>query len=169
MNPDSPPSSGTHVSSDQIKEWISGVRARVPAPLPPPTPARRRVPWWVVAALLVPATALSLYWGRALLPTPPADPEAVTGKVCDARAQPIANALVFAVTMPDQLVRTDRQGRFTLPAVPVGAQLLVVVVEEIGQEFPVQVAVGKPLEAGALAYVVTAEDGPEQDPREPHR
>lgn len=78
---------------------------------------------------------------------------AVHGVVVNANKQPLANAQVFLVAAPDQLVNTASDGTFALDALPSGAQVLIVVMNEIGQEYPVKILSGSVTDVGALAYV----------------
>lgn len=57
------------------------------------------------------------------------------GIVVDGQNQPITNALVFSVYDASNSTVTDRNGRFHLDNLPVGISQLVVVRNNVGQEF----------------------------------
>jgi hypothetical protein len=77
----------------------------------------------------------------------------VRGTVVNSQKNPIANAEVFLVTAPNQIVKTDANGAFALDQVPSGKQVIIVVLNEIGQEYPVQIQSGTATQVGALAYI----------------
>jgi hypothetical protein len=113
--------------------------------------------WLFVVALLLPGVLLVVAWGQAARPAPPPGPVEATGRAIDKSGKPIPSALVFAVSAPRRLVRTDGDGRFTLPEVPAGRQVLVVVVNDIGQEFPVRLDASAPADVGTLVYLAPPE------------
>jgi hypothetical protein len=78
---------------------------------------------------------------------------AVRGIVVNAQNQPISDASLFLVAAPSTMVNTNTDGSFALDNVPSGDQVVIVVVDEIGQEFPVNIASGKITELGALSYI----------------
>ncbi|MBI5304026.1 MAG: carboxypeptidase regulatory-like domain-containing protein [Chloroflexi bacterium] len=83
---------------------------------------------------------------------------AVRGVVVGAQEQPLAEAQVFLVAAPDVTVTTQADGRFALDALPSGAQVLIVVVNEIGQEYPVNILSGAITEVGVLAYLAPPDE-----------
>ncbi len=78
---------------------------------------------------------------------------AVRGIVVNAQNKPISDASLFLVAAPDSIVTTQADGSFVLDNVPGGTQVVIVVVNEIGQEFPVNIESGRITEIGSLAYV----------------
>lgn len=77
----------------------------------------------------------------------------VRGVVVNAQNKPISDASVFLVAAPDAIVKTETDGSFALDNVPGGTQVVIVVVNEIGQEFPVSIESGRTTEIGSLSYV----------------
>ncbi|HKZ68668.1 MAG TPA: carboxypeptidase-like regulatory domain-containing protein [Anaerolineales bacterium] len=123
-------------------------------------PWRRRIVRWTIIALLLFGVGLNLYgWiagniGNRLVGTD----GLVRGSVVDAQNRPIPDALVFLVSAPDLTATTNAEGVFNLSNTPTGEQILVVVVNEIGQEFPVAIQSGVNTDVGALSYVAPPEE-----------
>lgn len=63
-----------------------------------------------------------------------------TGIVIDGQNQPVTNALVFSVYDASNSTVTDANGRFHLDNLPVGISQLVVVRNNVGQEFFITLA-----------------------------
>lgn len=78
---------------------------------------------------------------------------AIRGMVVNAQRQPLAQARVFLVAAPERETYTLADGSFVFDAIPSGAHVLIVVLNEIGQEFPVTILSGTVTDVGALAYV----------------
>jgi hypothetical protein len=67
---------------------------------------------------------------------------AITGRIIDARSNgPILNALISVGSL--YVTRSDPQGAFTLPKVPVGTQQVVITATGYIAPSPIPVAVGK--------------------------
>ena len=63
----------------------------------------------------------------------------IQGLVQDEQGQPIADAEITLASYPSAIAQTDTNGRFDLLNVPTGAQYLLIVHQEIGQGFVVDV------------------------------
>jgi len=63
----------------------------------------------------------------------------IQGIVQDEQGQPIVNAEITVASYPSAIAQTDTNGRFTLSNVPTGAQYLLIVHQEIGQGFVIEV------------------------------
>lgn len=83
---------------------------------------------------------------------------AVRGVVVNAQNQPLFDASLFLVAAPSTIVNTNADGSFALDNVPGGSQVVIVVVNEIGQEFPVIIESGKITELGALSYIAPPDE-----------
>jgi hypothetical protein len=137
-----------------MSEWMQQVRQKE-ASAPARPVSRPRSPVRTVAALLVLAAVgiAAVDWmtdqgdGRAILIR-----GVVQSSVLDAEGQPIDNALIFVASAPKIHATTGHDGGFLLKRVPGGKQVVVVVVDEIGQEFEVAVEHEGVNEAGPLVY-----------------
>jgi hypothetical protein len=65
------------------------------------------------------------------------------GMVVDGENRPMPNVMVFSASAPTISVTTDENGRFLLNNLPPGVNRLVVVRNNVGQEFYVTLAEGK--------------------------
>lgn len=63
----------------------------------------------------------------------------VQGVVQDKQGQPIANAEITLASHPKAIAQTDANGRFDLLNIPTGPQYLLVIHQEIGQGFVVDI------------------------------
>jgi hypothetical protein len=136
-----------------LDEWLKQVRdpaqpnlGQPPPPAPPPRPSR--------VVLLVPVFGLVLAWLLALSVDDPAalGPQTLRGTVSNQGLEGLGSALVFLESNPNILARTDADGGFVLGSVPAGEQVLVVVVAEIGQEFPIKVGGTSSGDVGVLVH-----------------
>lgn len=125
------------------------------------TPWRQRAVRWIIIALLLLGAGLNLYvWIAGNIGNRLAGTDGlVSGLVVDAQNQPISGALVFLVSAPDLTATTNAEGVFSLSNAPTGQQILIVVVNEIGQEYPVTLQSGVSTDVGALSYVAVADEG----------
>jgi hypothetical protein len=158
MQPDGPteavPAAAT---AEELGGWLSAMRSQpVPQDVvnpPPPRPDRRLVPALLFATS---GAGLALLLGvavwLALGPT-----AGVRGVVTDGSGAPRGGALVFVVSNPRLTAITDRSGGFSIRGVRLGRQKLVVVVAEIGQEFPIEVPGEGEIDVGRLTYVAPPE------------
>lgn len=80
------------------------------------------------------------------------------GLVIDEENRPIPNALVFSADRPTVSTTTDNNGRFLLQDLPPGVNQLVVVRNNIGQEFYVTLAEGKVTRVNYLSFTAPLED-----------
>jgi hypothetical protein len=76
----------------------------------------------------------------------------VRGIVVNAQQQALGGAIVFVIAAPNTLVTTASDGSFEINNIPAGMQSVVVVYNEIGQEYPVNILSSTATELGALAY-----------------
>lgn len=65
------------------------------------------------------------------------------GMVIDGENRPVPNVLVFSASVPTASTTTDENGRFLLQNLPPGVNRVVVVRNNVGQEFYVTLAEGK--------------------------
>jgi hypothetical protein len=65
------------------------------------------------------------------------------GMVIDGENRPLPDVLVFSAQVPTISTTTDENGRFLLQHLPPGVNRLVVVRNNVGQEFYVTLAEGK--------------------------
>lgn len=63
----------------------------------------------------------------------------VEGVVQDEQGQPIADAEITLASYPEAIAQTDANGRFNLLNIPTGEQYLLVIHQEIGQGFVVNI------------------------------
>lgn len=82
----------------------------------------------------------------------------VQGIVLDENGAPIANSEIFLIAAPDQMVRTDANGSFTLANVPTGMQELIVSTGRWGQEYRVSINERQMTQAGALTFLTPPAD-----------
>lgn len=78
----------------------------------------------------------------------------ISGQVVDARGAPVVAELIVERT--ELVVRSDAEGRFVLPQVPVGDHLLVVARDGVGVEYPVVVVAGAHVDVGVVRAETTA-------------
>jgi hypothetical protein len=121
-----------------------------------PTATTTRQPSLLRPAAIVLAlvfAALAVYIGATADPIGSAETaHTIQGAVCDARKQPLARALVFVEAHPEVSTTTAPDGTFSLKNVPVGVQKLVVVLDDVGQEYPVTIQRDSLNEVGTLTY-----------------
>ncbi|MCA9918657.1 MAG: carboxypeptidase regulatory-like domain-containing protein [Anaerolineales bacterium] len=80
------------------------------------------------------------------------------GMVIDAENRPLANVLVFSAEFPTISTTTDANGRFQLSHLPAGINRLVVVRNNVGQEFFVTLNESKMTRVDYLAFTAPLED-----------
>lgn len=80
------------------------------------------------------------------------------GIVIDGENRPIPDVLVFSAEVPTISTTTDANGRFLLHNLPAGVNQLVVVRNNVGQEFYVTLAEGKTTRVDYLNFTAPLED-----------
>lgn len=80
------------------------------------------------------------------------------GIVIDAENRPVPNVLVFSANVPTINNITDENGRFLLKNLPPGVDRLVVVRNNVGQEFYVTLTEGKVTRVDYLNFTAPLED-----------
>jgi len=80
------------------------------------------------------------------------------GMVIDSENRPLPNVLVFSARVPTISTTTDENGRFLLQNLPPGVNRLVVVRNNIGQEFYVTLAESKVTRVDYLNFTAPLED-----------
>lgn len=80
------------------------------------------------------------------------------GMVIDDDSRPVPNVLVFSASAPTVSTTTDENGRFLLQNLPPGVNRLVVVRNNVGQEFYVTLAEGKTTRVDYLNFTAPLED-----------
>lgn len=80
------------------------------------------------------------------------------GMVIDAENRPMPNVLVFSAEYPAVSTTTDEDGRFLLNNLPAGVSRLVVVRNNVGQEFYVTLAADKTTRVDYLSFIAPLED-----------
>lgn len=110
-------------------------------------------------AILV-ALALNLYvFFQADLGTIALDNNSgAEGMVIDAENRPLPNVLVFSAEFPTISTTTDANGRFQINHLPAGVNRLVVVRNNVGQEFYVTLDDGKTTRVDYLSFTAPLED-----------
>ncbi len=92
-------------------------------------------------------------WARIRSEAPPIT-GAVTGVVCDGQGRPLGGVQVFVAWRPDLMARTGPDGRFLLEDVPPGEQLIVLAVDDLGQEHRLWVPrAAAPVDMGTVRFV----------------
>lgn len=136
-------------NSPSLKEFEHGMP-------PPPDPNRRRqriraliIVMSVIFSVLIVINLLQL---RSL--NLARGSGTISGQVLDARGTPVVAELIVERT--DLVVRSDAQGRFELPQVPVGEHLLVVARDGVGVEYPIVVVAGTHVDLGVVRAETTA-------------
>jgi hypothetical protein len=135
-----------------LLEWVNGTRDRL-ATESPPIAARppRNIPKWVLALLLVVSVGMGwLAWNSCRAPTS----AEVVGMVRDIHGKAVADALVFLIANPTIETRTHSDGSFRLTLVPSGSQVLLIVQEDMGEEYAVRAKSGTVIDLGDLVYRV---------------
>lgn len=80
------------------------------------------------------------------------------GMVIDEENRPIPNVMVFSAEFPTVTTMTDENGRFQLNHLPAGINRLVVVRNNVGQEFYVTLNEGKMTRVDYLSFTAPWED-----------
>lgn len=80
------------------------------------------------------------------------------GMVIDNENRPLPNLLVFSAEYPTLSTTTDKNGRFQLNNLPAGVNRLVVVRNNVGQEFYVTLAENQTTRVDYLSYTAPLED-----------
>lgn len=80
------------------------------------------------------------------------------GMVIDDENRPLSNVLVFSADFPTVSTTTDENGRFQLNHLPAGVNRLVVVRNNVGQEFYVTLNEGKMTRIDYLNFTAPWED-----------
>ncbi|MAT96765.1 MAG: hypothetical protein CL608_06445 [Anaerolineaceae bacterium] len=80
------------------------------------------------------------------------------GMVIDGENRPVPNVLVFSASVPTASTTTDEDGRFLLNNLPPGVNRLVVVRNNVGQEFYVTLAEGKVTRVDYLNFLAPLVD-----------
>jgi hypothetical protein len=80
------------------------------------------------------------------------------GIVIDTENRPIADVLVFSANVPTMSTTTDENGRFLLHNLPAGVNRLVVVRNNVGQEFFVTLNPNKITRVDYLSFIAPLED-----------
>jgi hypothetical protein len=140
-----------------ITEWMKQVRTSDNPELGKPPPAAPRKPSLLrplAIGLALVFAALAVYIGATADPigSSATSAQTVQGAVYDVRKQPLARALVFVEAHPELAANTAADGTFVLKRVPAGEQKLVVVFDDVGQEYPVTIQRDSPNEVGTLVY-----------------
>jgi hypothetical protein len=135
--------------SPSLKDFAHGM-----PPPPDPTRRRRRIRALITVMSVIFAVlfVINLVQLRSL--TLARGSGTISGQVLDAYGAPVVAELIVERT--DLVVRSDLQGRFVLPQVPVGAHLLVVAHDGVGVEYPVVVVAGAHVDVGVLRAETTA-------------
>ncbi|NKQ35930.1 MAG: carboxypeptidase regulatory-like domain-containing protein [Chloroflexi bacterium] len=76
----------------------------------------------------------------------------IQGVVLDEEGQPLAGAEITLASYPAAVAQTDANGRFDLSDIPSGVQYLIVVYDDIGQGFVVEVNEGGAALPDPLVY-----------------
>lgn len=114
----------------------------------------------VIGVTLLLAVALNLYvLVQADLASPFAkNDSAAEGIVIDEENHPLANVLVFSADVPALSTTTDENGRFLLNNLPSGVNRLVVVRNNVGQEFYVTLTPNKVTQIENLNFLAPLVD-----------
>ena len=81
-----------------------------------------------------------------------------SGMVIDGENRPVPNVLIFSAESPDNSTTTDENGRFLLENLPAGVNRLVVVRNNVGQEFFVTLTANRTTRVDYLNFLAPAED-----------
>src|SRR4029079_5038787 len=68
--------------------------------------------------------------------------------------KPLAGARIFLASDASLTTVTDRHGKFHLPGVPLGRQSLVIVAEDVGEEYAFEQGQAEAIDLGTLVYHV---------------
>ena len=79
------------------------------------------------------------------------------GMVIDAENRPLPHVLIFSAELPDISTTTDENGRFLLNNLPAGINRLVVVRNNVGQEFYVTLTADKTTRLDYLSFTAPLE------------
>jgi hypothetical protein len=143
-----------------FSQWLNEVRARDPVgpnakeSAPSEGPFRRNR--MLGLGLLFICAGAALYFG-ILSPKPTPAYADVKGVVQDGSGRPLANAIVFLAPGRGPETYCGVDGSFELKGVPTGAQTLVVVSNEVGQEFPAILRRAAINNVGNLRYTAPAD------------
>ncbi len=80
------------------------------------------------------------------------------GMVLDAENRPLSNVLVFSAEFPAVSTTTDEDGRFQLDRLPAGVNQLIVVRNNVGQEFYVTLNDNQMTRVDYLSFTAPLED-----------
>jgi hypothetical protein len=138
-------------------DWLQQARSRAQATddaensAPPPRPpsGRRRAGLYFLALLTV---LVSFHlWEVRLTPLTTAD---LQGRLEDPLCRPLTGARVFLSSDPAVVTTTGPDGVFRLSQVPPGRRTLVIVLEDMGEEYRVRAQRVGPVDVGTLTYHV---------------
>lgn len=106
------------------------------------------------------ALGLNLYvLVRANIVLPPAkNSSGVEGMIINGQNQPVPHVLVFSADTPSLSTTTDENGRFLLQNLPPGVNRLVVVRNNVGQEFYVTLDEGQVTQVNYLSFTAPLVD-----------
>ena len=136
--------------SPSLKDFAQGM----PPKLPDSAWKQRRIRLAIVVLSLVLGGLILLNVTRSRVIERISGSGTVTGLVLDARGQPaVAEILIERTALVTQ---SDPSGRFTLPGVPVGQQLLVVAHTGVGVEYPIVAVAGASVDVGTMRVETTA-------------
>lgn len=106
----------------------------------------------LIGTVLVISLILNIILWSAGRPLAANDPGVLRGTVVTTTGAPVAGALVFLSDAPERMVTTNSDGAFLLENAPSGPQTLVVVRNEIGQTYGVELTANVINEAGRLSH-----------------
>ena len=131
-----------------------------PDGLPPASVSKRPLIFRIIIGIAIfLAIGLNLYvFIRADVPTIAlSNNSGAEGMVIDGENHPVPNVLVFSAEFPTVSTTTDANGRFQLNRLPAGVNRLVVVRNNVGQEFYVTLNDGKMTRVNYLTFTAPLE------------
>lgn len=137
-------------------DWLEEVRmqcspANEQAPPAPHLSVGPRSHVWGLTALMAACATGGFFAAGAFYSQPTIE---VHGRLVDPSRRPLTGARVFLASDPRVEGLTDRHGIFRLTKVPVGDQSLVVVAEDVGEEYTLHGSGAELEELGQLVYHV---------------
>lgn len=77
----------------------------------------------------------------------------INGVVTNGDEEPLAGSIIFVSSVPDLIVETNPSGQFQITNLPTGRHTLIVVNNDIGQEFTVIIQDEGVTQIGTLEYI----------------
>lgn len=137
-------------------EWLEQVRTQTISLNEPPQeqsagrigPRARR---WGFAMMVAAFAAGGVIAAEIIFHRPTVE---VHGQLFDPWQKPLPGARIFLASDPRVATVSDRQGKFRLPGISAGPQSLVVVAEDVGEEYQVAPTSEEEIDLGSLVYHV---------------